>query len=557
MVSNRHKKVRCAIYTRKSTEEGLDQEFNSLDAQREAGAAYVASQKHEGWICVPDQYDDGGISGATLDRPAMQKMLADIKARKIDVVVVYKVDRLTRALADFAKIVDVFDAHKVSFVSVTQQFNTTTSMGRLTLNVLLSFAQFEREVTAERIRDKIAASKKKGMWMGGTVPLGYDAKDRTLMINEAEAETVRNLFHRYLDLGSVRPLQAETRRKGLRSKTGNAFSYGHLYFLLQNPIYIGRIRHKKVTYPGLHPAIIDQATWDAVQRRLSEHRVARHSGARCKNSSPLAGRLFDDKGVPFTPSHAVKKGRRYRYYIERRNAAGDDDDRPRPKRISADEIEGLVVGALIRLLQTSANLIDATGTSNLDTANTKSLLKHASDLAKKLKSENGQDRHSIVRTLISKVIISERQVRMMVSGSGLSNLLKLEEPDRTLLDNDYEVVIPARLRPRGVEMKFVITDQAYRQDPKVDAALVQGTVRAKTWLMELMAGKVKTMREIAVREKLPERYVRRLLELAFLAPDITEAILDGRQPGDMMLEEIMRNGLPISWALQRRSLRFS
>ena len=297
MVSNRRKKLRCAIYTRKSTEEGLDQEFNSLDAQREACEAYIASQKHEGWICIPDKYDDGGISGATLERPAMLQLLTDIKEGRVDVVVVYKVDRLTRALADFAKIVDVFDAHKVSFVSVTQQFNTTTSMGRLTLNVLLSFAQFEREVTAERIRDKIAASKKKGMWMGGNVPLGYDAKDRTLAINAAEAETVRTVFRLYLDLGSVRALRAEAHRQGLRSKTGNAFSYGHLYFLLQNPIYFGRIRHKKVSYPGLHPAIIDQATWDAVQQRLSAHRVDRHNGARCKTQVPWRGSYSTIRGL--------------------------------------------------------------------------------------------------------------------------------------------------------------------------------------------------------------------------------------------------------------------
>ena len=557
MVSNRRKKLRCAIYTRKSTDEGLDQEFNSLDAQREACEAYVASQKHEGWICVPDRYDDGGISGATLDRPAMQQLLADIKARKVDVVVVYKVDRLTRALADFAKIVETFDANKVSFVSVTQQFNTTTSMGRLTLNVLLSFAQFEREVTAERIRDKIAASKKKGMWMGGNVPLGYDAKDRTLAINEAEAETVQTLFRLYFKLGSVRALQPEVHRQGLRSKTGNAFSYGHLYFLLQNPIYIGRIRHKKVTYPGLHPAIIDQATWDAVQQQLSTHRVTRHNGARCKNPSPLAGKLFDDKGTPFTPSHAVKKGRRYRYYIERVGTQGDYDERPRPKRISAGEIESLVVGALIRLLQTSANLIESTGTSNLDAANTKSLLKHASDLAKKLKGKDHQDRHRIIRALISKVIIAERQIRMTVSRSGLGKLLKLEDKVTPLRDDDQEIMIPARLRPRGVEMKFVITDQAYQQDPMVDPILVHGIVRANIWLQELLAGKVKTMREIAVREKLHERYVRRLLELAFLAPDITEAILEGRQPEDLMLEDlVMGHNPPSEWTKQRELLHF-
>jgi DNA invertase Pin-like site-specific DNA recombinase len=555
MVSNQRKKLRCAIYTRKSTEEGLEQEFNSLDAQREACVAYIASQKHEGWICVADQYDDGGISGATLDRPAMQKLLADIKAQKIDVVVVYKVDRLTRALADFAKIVEIFDAHEVSFVSVTQQFNTTTSMGRLTLNVLLSFAQFEREVTAERIRDKIAASKKRGMWMGGNVPLGYDAKDRTLVINEGEAETVRTLSRLYLELGSVRDLQAEAQRRGLRSKTGRSFSYGHLYFLLQNPIYIGLIRHKKATYPGLHPPIIDQATWDTVQQQLSEHRVARHNGARRKNPSPLAGKLFDDKGVPFTPTHAVKKGRRYRYYIERRDADGDGDKRSKVKRISADEIESLVVGALIHQLHNSVILIEVTGASNLDAAKTKSLLKHASDLARKIKCKDGQDHHPIVRTLIGKVIIGEQQVRMMISGSGLQSLLGMEETERTLGDHHYEVVIPARLRPRGVELKLVVLDPSHRPEPKPDPVLIKALIKANNWLDRLLTDKRCTISKIANAEGVTGQYIRRLLELAFLAPDITEAILDGRQPADISAEWLVRHAdLPLGWREQRQAL---
>jgi site-specific DNA recombinase len=299
------KKFRCAIYTRKSSDEGLEQDFNSLDAQREACEAYITSQKHEGWLCLPDLYDDGGISGATLERPALQRLLDDIKARKVDVVVVYKVDRLTRALADFAKIVEIFDAQKVSFVSVTQQFNTTSSMGRLTLNVLLSFAQFEREVTAERIRDKIAASKKKGMWMGGTVPLGYDSKERTLIINQPEAKTVRMLFHLYLELGTVREVTEEANRRGLQTKLrkdlssrmqgGVPFYRGHIYRILTNPIYIG------------------QATWDAVQQMMDSNRVKRRNGTNAKNPSPLAGKIFDDKGTPFTPTHAIKKGRRYRF----------------------------------------------------------------------------------------------------------------------------------------------------------------------------------------------------------------------------------------------------
>ena len=263
--------IRCAIYTRKSSEEGLEQQFNSLDAQREACEAYVVSQKHEGWSALPTLYDDAAYSGGTMDRPALQKLLADIRARKVDVIVVYKVDRLTRSLADFAKIVEVFDAHNVSFVSVTQAFNTTTSMGRLTLNVLLSFAQFEREVTGERIRDKIAASKKKGMWMGGLPSLGYDVKERKLIVNEAEASTVRHVFRRYVELGSVRALKAELDVAGVVSKLrfasdgsvygGKSLSIGALYLMLQNRIYRGEIVHKGVAYPGEQAAIIEEDLW--------------------------------------------------------------------------------------------------------------------------------------------------------------------------------------------------------------------------------------------------------------------------------------------------------
>jgi site-specific DNA recombinase len=280
--------TRCAIYTRKSSEEGLDQAFNSLDAQREACAAYITSQKHEGWLAISTMYDDGGISGGTLDRSALQRLLEDIKAGQVDVVVVYKVDRLTRSLSDFAKIVEIFDAAGVSFVSVTQQFNTTTSMGRLTLNMLLSFAQFEREVTGERIRDKIAASKRKGMWMGGNTPLGYDVHDRQLVINQPEAETVRRIYRRYADLGSVQALKGELDLDGVvskrrvdrfgRAKGGNPLARGALYLMLQNPIYIGRIVHKDATYSGQHDAIIEPDLWETVQRRLARNRVDRSNG---------------------------------------------------------------------------------------------------------------------------------------------------------------------------------------------------------------------------------------------------------------------------------------
>jgi len=317
--------IRCAIYTRKSSEEGLEQAFNSLDAQRDACEAFILSQKHEGWVSLPEMYDDGGISGGTMERPSLTRLLADIAAGKIDTVVVYKVDRLTRSLGDFAKIVEVFDTAGVSFVSVTQAFNTTTSMGRLTLNMLLSFAQFEREVTGERIRDKIAASKQRGMWMGGLPPLGYDVAERKLVVNEAEAETVRNVYRRYVELGSVRALKDELDQDGVVSKRridrferqtgGKPLARGALYLMLQNRIYRGEIVHKDQSYPGEHAAIVDEELWDNAQVLLAANRVARKTGAKAAAPSLLAGLIYDDAGERMTPTHANKKGTRYRYYV--------------------------------------------------------------------------------------------------------------------------------------------------------------------------------------------------------------------------------------------------
>ena len=309
MVANERKYLRCAIYTRKSSEHGLEQDFNSLDAQREAAEAYIRSQAHEGWRLVKTHYDDGGLSGGTLERPALRSLLADIQSRKIDVVVVHKVDRLTRSLADFAKLVELFEAHGVSFVAVTQQFNTTTSMGRLTLNVLLSFAQFERELAGERIRDKFAASRRKGMWMGGTVPLGYDVKDRKLVINAEEAERVRLIFRQYLAAGSLPKLRAELDQRGVRSKQriltsgqvrgGGAFWRGALYHLLQNRVYRGEVVHKGMVYPGEHEAIIDEGLWESVQARLSA-RGTKQGRGRTESGALLMGLLFDDRGATAT-----------------------------------------------------------------------------------------------------------------------------------------------------------------------------------------------------------------------------------------------------------------
>ena len=320
-------RLRCAVYTRKSTEEGLDQEFNSLDAQREACSAFIASQASLGWKLVPAAYDDGGISGGTMERPALQRMLQDIRDRKIDVVVVYKIDRLTRSLTDFGKIVEVFDASGVSFVSVTQQFNTTTSMGRLMLNVLLSFAQFEREVTAERIRDKIAASKKKGMWMGGVVPFGYRVESRKLIIDESEAPTVRQLFDRYLELQSVRALVEEAAASGLttrsiRRKNGTQhvtrpFGRGNLYHLLSNPIYVGKIRHRALVHEGEHQAIIDPELFEAAQALLAKQAPRRRSTTNSEGQHLLTGLVYDEAGEKLRSVHANKKGIRYLYYVSK------------------------------------------------------------------------------------------------------------------------------------------------------------------------------------------------------------------------------------------------
>jgi DNA invertase Pin-like site-specific DNA recombinase len=325
--------IRCAIYTRKSSDEGLEQEFNSLDAQREACEAYIVSQRHAGWVALADMYDDGGLSGGSMERPALKRLLEDIKAGKVQIVVVYKVDRLTRSLADFAKIVDIFDAHNASFVSVTQQFNTTTSMGRLTLNMLLSFAQFEREIAGERIRDKIAASKRKGMWMGGNVPIGYDVKDCKLVVSETEASTVRLIFRRYAELGSVSLLRAELDQLGIVSKRREGaggrlagdqhFSRGALYLMLQNRLYRGDIVHQGETYPGQHEAILDPELWQIVQNKLAVHRQERALAVGAEAPSLLAGLIVDADGSRMTPTHATKKAKRYRYYISASLLAGD------------------------------------------------------------------------------------------------------------------------------------------------------------------------------------------------------------------------------------------
>ncbi len=358
--------LRCAIYTRKSSEEGLDQDFNSLQAQREACEAYIKSQSHEGWRLIPDVYDDGGHSGGTLERPAIKRLLKAVQAKRVDIIVIYKIDRLTRSLADFARLAEIFDKHGASFVSVTQQFNTTTSMGRLMLNVLLSFAQFEREITGERIRDKIDASKKKGMWMGGPTPIGYDVVNKGLVINETDAELVRLIFKLFLELKSGHTLEREIKRRGLKtrkwvSSAGGGhgdrfFTAGHLYRILSNPIYIGRVPHKKQSYPGLHRGIVSQDIWDATQKLLSDNtQGARQKRARTKGRlNILSGLIIDAQGRKFVSSHTSKKGKKYRYYLRK----GSETEKVKAVRIPAKDLEDFVRYTLVELFADNEKLVN-------------------------------------------------------------------------------------------------------------------------------------------------------------------------------------------------------
>jgi site-specific DNA recombinase len=353
MTSKPNRSLRCAIYTRKSSEEGLEQEFNSLHAQREACEAYIASQRSEGWALVRDQYDDGGISGGTLERPGLQLLLTDIEDGLIDVVVVYKIDRLSRSLMDFSKLVEVFDRNGVTFVSVTQSFNTTTSMGRLTLNILLSFAQFEREVTAERIRDKVKASRMKGMWMGGYVPLGYDVVDRKLVVNEAEAKNVQRIFQRFIDLGSATILARELRSEAFCSKQGTLIDKGYLYRILRNRVYRGEAMHKGTAYPGEHQAIIDADLWDRAHAILQESPRKRANNSRAQTPALLKGLIFSENGAAMTPTSTKKGGKLYRYYVSmdviRNRETGEETA---PMRLAAGMVEDAVVTEVRRILQT-------------------------------------------------------------------------------------------------------------------------------------------------------------------------------------------------------------
>jgi DNA invertase Pin-like site-specific DNA recombinase len=557
-------KVRCAIYTRKSSDEGLEKEFNSLDAQREDCEAFVKSQKHAGWTSVPDLYDDGGLSGGTLERPALQRLLADIKVGKVQIVVVYKVDRLTRSLADFAKIVDIFDAHGASFVSVTQQFNTTTSMGRLTLNMLLSFAQFEREIAGERIRDKIAASKAKGMWMGGTVPLGYDVKDRKLFINPVEAETVRLIFQRYAELGSVKLLQAELDRRGLRSKrregargliTGGAkFSRGILYLILQNRLYRGEVAHKGNVYPGQHEPIIDADLWTVVQAKLAANRKARSLSTGAEAPSLLSGLLFDHDSNRMTPTHANKRGRRYRYYIsavllDPRKSARDT------MRVPASDVEGLIFDRLRTFLSSRREIADALAALKLRAGELEAALSRAAKFGKEWPVMPPETVRAVIRQTVARVALSPDQVEIVIDAVQLASALGVEGKNESASDRSIVLTIPAELRRSGQGKRMIIGDPLQRSP---DASLVQVLQEAFSVRDKMLSDTAETLNEITSRITKSKGRLTALMRLTYLAPSIIEDILAGRQPPELSTKRLLRTSLdlPLDWSKQRKFLRF-
>jgi DNA invertase Pin-like site-specific DNA recombinase len=496
------KTLRCAVYTRKSTEHGLEQDFNSLDAQREACEAYIKSQASQGWTALPQQYDDPAYSGGNLDRPALKRLLRDIEHGRVDVVVVYKIDRLTRSLADFAKLVETFDARSISFVAVTQQFNTTTSMGRLTLNVLLSFAQFERELSSERVKDKVAASRKKGKWTGGTVPLGYDSRDKKLVINKAEAETVRTIFRLYLELKSFGKLVPEldrrrivTKRRNIRVakyRGGIPFTYGPLAYFLKNRIYIGEIHHGGKWFKGEHEAILDRQTFDRVQYLLKENTVSRRIRFS-ESGALLMGKLFDDKGNRMGPSFSSKNGVRYRFYI---SAAlrGRKDRAGTVTRISAPDIEDLVEAGV----------------------------------REKLKQVETPREELIGR--IELIVVSADRIRIIPRQD----------------ENTGPIEIPWNGKAKGETLI-----RPARSETKADQKLLKSVVRAHAWLKDLSTSRYGSIDDLAAAASIHPKVVRQGLRLAFLAPEVMTTVLDG----DPVLElKQIPKLLPISWREQCRLL---
>ena len=536
------KLLRCAIYTRVSSDQRLEQDFNSLDAQREAAEAYIKSQAHEGWRLRRHRYDDGGFSGGSMDRPALSRLLADIRAGHIDVVVVYKVDRLTRSLADFAKLVELFDTQSVSFVSVTQSFNTTSSMGRLTLNVLLSFAQFEREVTGERIRDKIAASKRKGLWMGGVVPMGYRVDNRKLVIDDEEAATVKKIFQRYLALRSITKLQAELRLDGVRTRTrvlasgrilGNVhLTNGPLAYILRNRMYLGEINHRGKSFPAEHEPIIEKEVFDAVQNILNEN-PNRHDTGYNRSDALLVGLLFDDRGNRMSPSHAKKKGVRYNYYVSTPAIQGRKEDSGSVCRVPARAIEEAVIDAL----------------------------RARSGLVTLPEPPDQQSLEGFLREVERVELRADRILIKMRAGDTAGQALDEEEQsDQVHLDPTDDAPIEIPWTPPGSRRRRdIILPREAKSKPQVKPLrneerlkLLRAIGTARRWCEALLPVPQAGIEAIAARHGKTESWVRKHLTLAFLDPKLVEAVVDGILPRGYGLSRLL--DLPADWNDQWRVL---
>ena len=554
----------CAIYTRKSSEEGLEQDFNSLHAQREACEAFVLSQKSLGWALLSDGYDDGGFSGGNVERPALKRLIADIQAGRIKVVVVYKVDRLTRSLADFAKLVDLFDTMGVSFVSVTQQFNTTTSMGRLTLNVLLSFAQFEREVTGERIRDKLGASKRKGMWMGGVVPVGYCAMGRTLTPEPIHADRIPEIYRLYLQLNCISRLSKEIHALGWRTperpnkREGfgghKAFSRGHLRNILSNPIYAGLIRHKPEHYRGQHPALVSMDLWIQVQERIESNRQSHKLQSLVKNPSLLVGKLFDEIGRRLVPTKTTRRKRRYRYYNTKVDDPGESI------RLPASDIEQKVIAAIVNWAAAPHQVLNAMGWA--DAQNADHVLKQAQRLQLALQRialgqpftspPSAQQALDInyLRSFVSRVEVAPACMRITLDLVGCGLQTEGAQPEQSIIE------IPLQRKRSGMAVRLVIGNEApenhllHRSDPGV----VELMTRGRAW-MKLLTSCGQSIEAIAQQEGFSARYVSRVINVALLAPDIVRGLERGEHPTDVNVTQLITSvPFPLCWATQRKQL---
>lgn len=545
-MSKEGRPIRCAVYTRKSTDEGLDKAFNSLDAQREACTAYVMSQQHEGWVLQPDLYNDGGFSGGSMDRPALRQLMADVKARKVDVVVVYKIDRLTRSLADFAKIVDVLDSAEASFVSVTQAFSTTTSMGRLTLNVLLSFAQFEREVGAERIRDKVAASKAKGMWMGGGVPLGYEAIDHKLVIIPEEAATVRHIMERYLEVSSIRALVHELANEGIVSKRrtsrsgrisgGYPFRRGALLWLLKNPLYVGQVRHKDKIYPGEHDAIVSRELFDAVQEKLTRQGSEGSAGGPYRRVALLAGMIRDNRGRPMSPVHTRNHGRRYTYYASNMN----DDHAAPALRLPAGELELSVRTMVADWIENPANLVEIV--IGLLAEEKRRFFGVCTDIARSVRNAPVSEARQQLARLAVHLSLAAKEARVTFNAGALCAEAGLDGHERQV-----ELAIPVTQDNYGHEPRLRLEPSA-GSVPAPDRALIEllaRSVAARDELLSLSNVEKSAMRITRLR------HLQRTARLSYLDPSIVRSILEGTQPKRMQARELWRLAdLPLEWTQQ-------